>query len=251
MSRLTAGLRYGFHDYRRNVAMWVLLLLLPVFFITLSIAVTPDMPTPVEVAEDGVAAIRTVSMSDVHGAIMVPITIGFLAGLAGMFVVQGSLEADARLAIAGFKSREILGSRLGVIAVAALGATVVALGVTALDFSPANWVWFSAANLMVAVTYGLVGVMVGALFGRLGGLYLMFLLPFIDIGLAQNVMFSAAAPGWGRFLPGRGAVTVLVDAAFTTNQDHPGAVVLAALWLAGLAALCGLIFHRIAAPRRI
>ncbi len=231
--------------------MWVLLLLLPVFFITLSFAITPDMPTPVEVVEGGAAAVRTVSMIDVHGAIMVPITIAFLAGLAGLFVVQGSIEADSRLALAGFKTREVLGSRLGVIGLAALLTTSIALAVTAVDFSPANWVWFAAGNAAVAMTYGLVGVVVGTVFGRLGGLYVMFLLPFIDVGLAQNVMFSAAPPDWGRFLPGRGAVTVLVDGAFTPTLDQLGAVALAAGWLLVLAVVGGLIFRRVAAPKRV
>jgi len=127
--RLGAGFRYGMRDYRRNIAMWVLLVLLPVAFITLSFYVTPDEPAPVELVDNGVTSVQIVSLADVHGAIMVPITIAFLAGLAGLFVVQGSLEADARLALAGFRPREILGARFGVVAVAALLTTFVALGV--------------------------------------------------------------------------------------------------------------------------
>jgi hypothetical protein len=247
--RLRAGLKFGLRDYRRNIAMWVLLVLVPILFITLSFYVTPDDPAPVELVEGGVASIQMVSMSDVHGAIMVPITIGFLAGLAGLFVVQGSLEADARLAVAGFRAREILASRLGVIALAALLTTAAALAVTAVDFTPANWVWFGIGNALVAVTYGMVGVLVGVLFGRLGGLYLMFLVPFIDIGIAQNIMFSAAPPSWGLILPGRGSVQVLVDAAFTPTFDRLGALVLAAVWIAALAAATTTVFRRIAEPR--
>ena len=181
---------------------------------------------------------------------MVPITIGFLAGLAGMFVVGGSLEADARLALAGFRAREILAARLGVIALAALLTTAVSLAITAIDFAPARWVWFAVGNGLVAITYALLGVLVGALVGRLGGLYIMFLLPFIDIGLAQNVMFSAAPPAWGRFLPGRGSVRVLVDAAFTATFDQTGALMLALGWLVVLAVAGAAVFRLIAEPRR-
>ncbi len=248
--RLSAGLKFGIRDYRRNIALWVLLVLLPAFFITLSFAVTPDNLAPVEIVEDGAAVVILVSLMDVHGAIMVPITIGFLAGLAGMFVVQGSLEADARLVLAGFRTREVLAARFGVIALAALLTTVVALATTAIDFSPANWIWFAAGNGLVAATYATVGVLVGAVFGRLGGLYIMFLLPFIDVGLAQNVMFSAAPPEWGRYLPGRGAVRLLVDAAFTPTFDQPGSLLLAAAWLIGLAAAAAAIFRHIAEPKR-
>jgi hypothetical protein len=78
--RLAAGFRYGFREYRRNIAMWVLLVVLPVFFITLSFYITPDNPASVELVEDGATSLQIVSMIDVHGAIMVPITIAFLAG---------------------------------------------------------------------------------------------------------------------------------------------------------------------------
>jgi hypothetical protein len=248
--RLVVGFRYGMREYRRNIAMWVLLVLLPVAFISLSFYVTPDDPTPVELVEDGVASVQIVSLADVHGAIMVPITIAFLAGLAGLFVVQGSLEADARLALAGFRPREILGARFGVVAVAALLTTFVALGVTAVDFDANNWAWFAAGSVLVALTFGMLGVLVGSVFGRLGGLYLMFLLPFIDTGLAQNIMFSAAPPSWGKGLPSRGAVEVLIDGAFTSTFDKTSALLLAFAWLAGLALVTAAVFKRIAEPKR-
>lgn len=248
--RVAAGLRYGFIEYRRNAAMWVLLVALPVFFITLSFIITPNDPAPVELTEGGVTSVRVLSMIDVHGAIMVPITVGFLAGLAGLFVIQGSLDADARLALAGFKTREILTSRMGVVVMAGAVTTVVSLAVTALDFAPESWLWFAAGNGLVAVTYGLIGVLVGVPFGRLGGLYVMFLLPFIDIGLAQNVMFSAAPPAWGAGLPGRGAVRVLVDAAFTPSFDGMTSLLASLAWIAVLVVAAGLAFRSSAAPRR-
>ncbi len=248
--RLRAGLRYGLRDYRRNIVLWVLLVVLPVIFISLSFYITPDRPTPVDLTENGVSTMKILSLANVHGAIMVPITLAFLAGLSGLFIVRGSIEADARLAIAGFRPREILFSRLGTIVAASLLATAVSLGVTAIDFIPEDWGWFIAGNVLVAVTYGMVGVFVGVLFGRLGGLYMMFLLPFIDVGLAQNIMFSAAPPGWGVILPSRGAVRVLVDAAFTPTFDQLSELLLALAWLFVLGAVTAIIFRRIAKQKR-
>lgn len=83
--RIAVALRYGFRDYRRNLVLWVLLVGLPIAFITLSIAVTPADPAPVELVENGARRLQILSMDDLHGAIMVPITVGFLAGLAGLF----------------------------------------------------------------------------------------------------------------------------------------------------------------------
>ncbi|MBT8212483.1 MAG: ABC transporter permease [Acidimicrobiia bacterium] len=248
LGRVGAGFKFGFREYRRNPAMWVLLVVLPAFFITLSFYITPDMPTPVQVVEGGQTSIQALSMIDVHGAIMVPITVAFLAGLAGLFVVQASLEADRRLAIAGFRSREILGARLAVIGLAALLSTGVSLLVTAVDFSPRQWGWFTLANVMVAATYGMIGVITGSLFGRVGGLYVMFLVPFVDVGIAQNVMFSSQPPTWGGFLPSHGAVSLMVDSAYTSSLDETGAIVLALAWLIALAGATGVIFHRISAP---
>lgn len=249
-ARLAAGLRYGFREYRRNPVLWVLLVGLPVAFISVSIAVTPDDPAPVELVEGGRAAVRVLLMSELHGAIMAAITVAFLAGLAGLFVVSGSAQGDRRLVLAGFRTGEVLTARLAVIAFAALLTTAVSLAVTAFDFTPRNWAVFILGTVLVAVTYGMIGVLLGPLFGRLGGLYLMLALPFLDAGLAQNPMFDAAPPTWARFLPAHGAVRVLLDGAFTSGFDETGGLLLAAGWLVVITGAAAVVFHRLSAPTR-
>lgn len=249
-ARIGTGLRYAWREYRRNIALWVLLVGLPFVFISLSFVITPDDPVPVELVENGRSAIRMVSLIDVHGAIMVPITVGFLAGLAGLFVVLGSAEGDRRLVLAGFRPREVLTARFGVIILAAVLVSAVSLAVTAAGFQPEAWVPFAGATLVVALTYAMIGVIIGPLVGRLGGLYLMFLLPFLDVGLAQNIMFDAAPPAWAQWMPAHGAVRVLVDGAFTPSFDEIGGLLLALGWLAGLLAAAVAVFNRTSAPRR-
>lgn len=247
--RIAVALRYGFRDYRRNLVLWVLLVGLPVAFITLSIAVTPDDPAPVELVENGQRGLQILSMTDLHGAIMVPITVGFLAGLAGLFVALGSAEGDRRLVLAGYRPLEVLAARLGVIVFAALLTTGVALAVTGASFTPQSWLTFAAANALAAVTYGMIGVLAGPRLGLLGGLYVMLALPFIDIGIAQNAMFDAAPPAWAIFMPAHGAIRVLLDGAFTPSFDEYGALALAFAWLLGVTALAAVQFNRFAAPR--
>jgi hypothetical protein len=249
LSRIASALRYGFRDYRRNTVLWILLGGLPIIFITLSIATTPADPAPVRLVEGGRSSLQILSMDDLHGAIMVPITVGFLAGLAGLFVVLGSTDGDRRLALCGYRPRELLAARAGVIGIAALLTTAVALAVTAMSFSPERWLTFALANVLVALTYAGIGVIVGVLAGRLGGLYLMLLLPFVDIGLAQNAMLDVAPPAWGRFLPGHGATRVLLDGAFTTSFDQTNGLILAFAWLAAITAASLAVFHRLASPR--
>lgn len=249
LARTWIGLRYVWKEYRRNSALWVLLVGLPLFFITLSIAVTPDDPAPVELVENAQTSISILSMTEVHGAVMVAITVAFLAGLAGLFVVLGSAEGDRRLVLAGFKPREVLASRLGVITLAAVLVSAVSLAVTAASFQPETWVTFTAATLAVAATYAMIGVVIGLLAGQLGGLYLMFLLPFLDVGLAQNIMFDAAPPSWAAWMPAHGAVRVLIDGAFTPAFDETGGLALALAWLLGLAAAAAGVFHGTSAPQ--
>lgn len=243
--RVSVALRAAARQLRRMPVMWILIVGLPVAFISASIAITPDDPTPVELVEKGRRGLSIISMAEVHGAIMVPITIGFLASLAGLFVILDSAEADRRLSLTRFRSGEILGVRMAVIAVAALAATVVSIAVTAVSFTAVSWPIFVGANVLVALTYATIGVIVGPVFGRLGGLYVLLLLPFIDVGLAQNAMFDAAPPAWGRFMPAHGAVRVMMDGAFTTSFDESGALLLALAWFIGLAAIAALVFRRV------
>ena len=249
-ARLRSGLGHAWQEYRRNTALWVLLVGIPVLFISLSIRVTPDDPAPVRLVEAGRNFIAILSMADVHGAIMVAITVAFLAGLAGLFVVLGSADGDRRLVLAGFKTREVLASRLGIIAMAALLVTTVSLAVTSFSFQPEQWPTFALASLAVAVTYAMIGVVVGPIVGKLGGLYLMFILPFLDVGLAQNVMFDAAPPTWGAWMPGRGTMSLLIDGAFTPSFDETSGLLLAVAWLVGITAAAVAVFHRTSAPVR-
>ncbi|NDL59675.1 ABC transporter permease [Phytoactinopolyspora mesophila] len=249
-ARLGAGLRYGFREYRRNVVLWVLLIGLPVYFITVSMAVTPDDPTPIELMDGGLRITQVLPMSEIHGAIMVPITVAFLSGLAGLFVVTGSAQGDRRLVLAGYRAREVLAARLGIVTLAALLTTAVTLAVTAFGFSPRDWGAFVLGNVLVALTYGMIGVLIGPLVGRLGGLYVMIMIPFIDGGLAQNPMFDAAPPGWAIGMPAHGAIRVLLDGAFTTTFDQVGGLLLAGAWLIAVAAGATVVFGRLAVPAR-
>jgi hypothetical protein len=250
LERLTAGLRYGFREYRRNTVLWVLLVLGPVLFISVAIAATPDDPLPVRLSEGGRQFVRMLPENDLHGATMAAMTITFLAGLAGLFVVIGSAQADRRLALAGFRSREVLAARIALITAVTLLATGVALAVTARDFIPQQWLTFAGANLLVGLTYGFIGVVLGPLLGRVGGLYLIFLVIFVDVGIAQNVMFDAAPPAWAKFMPAYGASRVLVDGAFTPGFDETGALLLALAWLGAIALTALAVFHRVAEPER-
>ena len=246
-SRLIAVLRAGMREHRRNRVLWALLVVVPAVFIGMAIIVTLDVPGPIELVEGGRHFTTFLSERRIHAATMVPVTSAFLAGVTGLFVVTGSAGGDRRLVLAGFRPREVLEGRLGVVAAATVLTTAVAVAISGAWYPPRQWVVFAAANLLIALTYAVIGVLIGPITGRIGGLYLMLLLAFVDVGFGQNVMLPSGPPAWGAFMPARGASRVMLDGAFTEHFDQLRFLLLGLAWLVALTAATGQVFrHRTA-----
>lgn len=231
-------------EYRRNRVLWVLLVAVPAVFIGLAIGVTLDKPSPVALVEGSRHFTGLLSERRLHAATMVPVAAAFLAGLTGLFVITGSAAGDRRLVLAGFRSGEVLAGRLGIISAATVLSTAVAVTVSGVWYPPQQWLVFVAANLLIALTYAMLGVLLGPLVGRLGGLYLILVLAFIDVGLGQSIMVPPGPPAWGAFLPARGAARVLIDGAFTGRFDELGALLLGVAWLGAFTAVTVVVFRR-------
>ena len=224
--------------------VWVLLLAVPALFIGMAIIVTVDEQAPIALVEGGRRVTELLSQRRMHAATMVPVASSFLAGLTGLFIVTGSAAGDRRLVLAGFRPREVLAGRLAVIGAATALATTVGVAVSGAAYAPRQWVVFAGANLLIALTYAMVGVLVGPLTGRLGGLYLILLLAFIDVGLGQNVMVPAGPPAWGAFLPARGASRVMIDGAFTGRFDEVRYLVVGLGWLVAFTVATVSVYQR-------
>ncbi|MBI4883894.1 MAG: ABC transporter permease [Actinobacteria bacterium] len=242
--RWIAVLRAGLREYRRNLVLWALLVVVPAVFIGMAILVTVDVPGPIALVEGNQNFVALLSQRRMHAATMVPITSAFLAGIAGLFVVTDSADGDRRLVLAGLRTKQVLAGRVGVIAAATALTTVAAIAVSGLWYAPRQWLVFAGANLLIALTYAVIGVLVGPITGRIGGLYLILMLAFIDVGLGQSVMLPEGPPTWGAFLPARGASQVMIDGAFTAGFDRIRALLLGLAWLAALGAAATAVFHR-------
>jgi hypothetical protein len=239
--------RLELRELARRPLLLVLLVALPFFFITRAIATTVPQPRTVPLPGGGEVLSN---MQDVHGATMAAITIAFLAGLCGLFIMQSAREADRRLVVAGFRPAEVIVPRLLLIGATTGIVVFVSLVVTALSFTPQQWPPFVAANLLIGVTYALIGAIAGVAFGRLGGTYFMLFLPMIDLGIAQTPMFGDGAPdGWATVLPGYGGGRVLVDASFASSF-HAGADLLVGIgWaVVALAAVVVVLTRSIGRP---
>lgn len=240
--RTIIATRMGFREQRRRTPLLVLLVTVPFLFISWSFAITE--PAPHVITLPGGETLLT-TMKDLHGAIMVPITVGFLAGLVGLFVVQSALESDRRLVVAGFSPLEVILPRLAVLGAATVIVLGVSLAVTTIDYVPESWGPFVVGNLLVGLIYGTIGALAGVFLGRLGGVYFMFFLPMMDIGVAQNPMFFNGAPqSWAPVLPGYGPTRVLLDGAFSSAFNAGPGFAIALVWLAALSLALVVLLRR-------
>ena len=116
----------------------------------------------------------------------------------------------------------LLAARLGVLALAALAATAVSLAATAAVFDAVHWRIYAAANVLLALTYGLSARSSAPIFGRVGGVFIAFLIPFLDIGIGQSPMLHPEPTRLSQLLPGYGGSRILLDGALTAGFDETG-----------------------------
>jgi hypothetical protein len=240
--------RAAWRDARRNPALWALFVIVPVVFIWTADAVTPDVPITITVIEYGTRTNTTLPMPTVHGATMAPIAIASLAALVGLFAFADSRDGDRRAALAGMRVGALIPARLGVVAGSGMLAAAVSLAATAVVVSAVRWPTYGAGNVLLALTYGLIGVLIAPLAGRVGGVFLAFLIPFLDIGITQSPMLHPEPTTLSRLLPGYGGSRVLLDGALTAGFDETGPLLVGVAWLVGLLVAVGFAHHRAIAP---
>lgn len=242
-AQLMTGLRLGWHEWRRTPVLWILLAAVPAVFIWLSDAVTPHGSAPVELVEDGVRFTDLVDPAHIHGGTMAPIAVGSLAALTGVFMGLDARAADHRLVLAGQRPRVVIATRLGMVLTAAGVSTVAAALMVATVFEPHQWGPYLLALALSATTYGLIGLIVGPVFGRVAGAYMAFLIPFLDLGIGQSPMLQGEPATWAHYLPGYGSTRVLLDGGLTSGFDESGSLLIAASWIVGLTVAFVILFR--------
>jgi hypothetical protein len=230
-ARARTATAMAFRDQRRRPLVLILLVIVPAYVITRSIAET--LPTPRDVGLPGGVLVHT-TMKDLHGAEMGGVTIAFVVALVGVFVMQSALEGDRRLVLAGYRPGETVLSRLAVL----LAATAVVVGVsvlvTALNFDAASWPTLIAALLLIGLIYGAIGALAGAVLDKLAATYLMLFLVMTDVGIVQSPMFSTTPGRFAVLLPGYGPSRLMYEGAFSTSFHAGGELALSLAWLAAL-----------------
>lgn len=244
--RVRTATRLMMREQARRPLILVLLVALPFFFITRAIASTEADPR--RIGLPGGAQLLT-NMKELHGASMVAITIAFLAGLCGAFMMRSARSSDRRLVVAGYSPGEAIWPRVAVLAAAIAIAVVVSLAVTALSFTPESWPWFVVGNLLIGILYASLGALAGALLGELGATYSILFVAMLGMGILQNPMFGDGTPsGAAAFFPDHGAARVVIDAGFGAGFGAWTSLALALAWCATTAAAALLVLRRSLAP---
>ena len=237
----------AFTDQRRRPLLLILLVIVPAYVITRSIAITQATPRRIPLPGDLVVI---TTMKALHGAVMAGIAIAFVAALCGVFVMQAALQGDRRLVIAGFRPGETVIARLTVLAAATALVVTVSMGVTAVSFTPASWSPFISAALLTGLIYAALGALAGALLDKLAATYLMLFLALTDLGIAQNPMFGdGSPPSWATLLPGYGPGRVMVDGAFSPSFHAAGPLAIALGWTVALTLTVGFVLRRAVGTR--
>jgi hypothetical protein len=241
-ARIATAIRMGAREQRRRPLLLILLVVLPAYVVSRSIAQT--QATPHGIGLPGGLEVIT-SMKELHGAIMAGIAIAFAAGLCGAFIMQSALAGDRRLVLAGYKPRETLLARLTILAADTALVAAVALAATAAFFTPASWIPFAAAAVLLGLIYGALGALLGALLDKLAATYLILFSVLTDLGIVQNPMFGDGTPGtWAALLPGYGPMRLMIDGAYSTSFHATSALALSLAWTAALATAVSILLAR-------
>ena len=228
-ARALTATSMALRDQLRRPLVLILLVLVPAYVITRSIAET--LPTPRRIGlPDGVWV--TTTMKELHGAGMGGFAIAFCAAVVGVFVMQSALQGDRRLVVAGYRPGETVVARLVVLGAATALVVTVAAITTALNFTPASWTPFLAALILLGLTYAAIGALAGAVLDRLAATYLMLFLVMVDVGVVQTPMFHETPGRFAWLLPSYGPSRVMYDGAFSETFHATGALVIGLGWLA-------------------
>ena len=235
--RIPAAVTMGVREFRRTPVLVVLLLVLPAYFVGVFVLLVPETDIPLSVG----GTTTTVSMSAYAAAFMTAVAVAILSGIVGLFVVLTSEAADDRLRRAGYSGLELVVARIVTLGAGVAVVTAVAVSVAVQVFQPADLRAFTAVAGLLGITYGVVGVLVGLLFDELGGVYVMLLVPLVDVLLFQNPLASDL-PWWNEYLPGHYATAALFDTAFTAGTGI-GTIFGAIGYATVLTALSVVVFH--------
>ncbi|MEV6576354.1 ABC transporter permease [Streptomyces sp. NPDC051577] len=226
---------------RNRLAVVLMVVFVPLWVALARLTVSSD-PVQFRLRATGeVLAANGSQLTQITGAMnAITAIIGFM-----MFAATFSSGSfDQRLVMAGFPRAHLLAAKVVCMALAASALVTYASVVLCVFWSPRQPVLMAAALWCTALTYGVIGVALGALLRReVEGMFAIVMLSVTDIVLQNPVQSSSAATGIVSFLPSYGAMQTAVAAGFS-DTALPHYLLLPLAWFAAAAALSLWTFHR-------
>lgn len=214
MSRTRTAFTATVTQFARTPVLLALLVALPAYFVGLLGYVLPDPTVAVHVP--GVDA--RLPLGDALLPMLAVLAATMVTGIAGLFVTADTLSADGWLVFSGFPGRTLFVARAASLGAVAAVSSSAGTAVLFAHTRPDNAAFFLAATVLAAATYGLLGAAVGALLGRLAGVYVMLFAPAIDFFLVHSPL-ATDPPAWATILPGAHAGVAALSAALTATPD--------------------------------
>ncbi|MGI5341171.1 ABC transporter permease [Streptomyces sp. CA-181903] len=233
--------RFALLEHVRNRLALVLVVVFVPLWISLGHAVVDSHVVRFTLrATHGPVTAHGNDLGNITGALnAVTLIVGFM-----MFSVTFKAGGfDRRLAMAGYPRRHLLAAKFAALVVVAVVTCAYATFSVCLYWSPRRPWLLALALACGALTYGGLGVMLGALLrSELAGMLVIIMTSIIDAGLQSPLANPVADDDAIRYLPSFGAMQVATTAGFRDAVPLPY-LLLGPLWFGGAILVAALAFH--------
>jgi len=191
-NKIITGLSMILRMLVRQKIVIILLLIIPVFFLTIVEFTTSDRLLPFQLASLEDDVFINISEKGISFIFFAVASSGFLVSFLALNLIQKNNEVNRRLIICGYHPNELLISILtALLLVILLIAGYVGL-LTNLYYPIDHPGRFMLGLVLIGFVYGSYGLLVGSLIkGELEGILMIVLLVNIDVGWLQNPLFYA------------------------------------------------------------
>ncbi len=235
----------AFRDQLRRPLVPILLVIVPVFIVVWSVAITKPESRRIELAND---VWVTTTMKALHGPEMAKFTVAFVAALVGVFVMRAALQSDRRLVVAGLRAREAVAARLIVLLTTTTVAVAAAAVAVAFNFTPRAWLPVVGALVLTGAIYAGIGALVGVLLDKLAATYAILFIVAADLSVVQTPMFHGSPSRYAPLLPGYGPTRVMLEGAFAPSFAAWLPLAVGLTWVGGMGlAACVVLRRRLVA----
>lgn len=182
----------------------ILIFLIPALFYTLVALTTTNRAIPFKLPSVSENTVVEVSMRHESLVFIGLAAVGFIVSFLAMILVQRHINTNRRLILCGYRTGELVVSKLAVFLSVTLLISIFVAGMLPLFFQPRRFLLLVLSFALGGFVYGCYGLLIGALCRReLEGILFIVLLANIDVGWLQNPTFYSDAQNTAiiRYLP--------------------------------------------------